>query len=929
MSRILILVMLMFVMTSPAECQMFVRGDSNSDQSVDVADAVLTLAYLFQAEPAPSCFSAADSNDDGAVDVSDAVYVLAFLFSGGPTIPPPYPSPGVDPTPDALPCAGGTSLDIDHAEFEDEDTDLEDELRVEGSSDLVSVVTLLDDESGVVLGQVMTEPNGDWQWTLMNPWLVPCTVRAEGNGAVDTRAVSSAPSDCGPPDNLPPTCTITGPAVAIQVGVPVTFNAVAHDPEGEPLSVSWHFGGAIDSTLLSVEESDLPFAATPTFEVGGQAFRVALTVVDAGGLRSTCRLSVLVGSFPDPAGRPPVAEQPAPGTPTLQDYTVIAVNDLGMHCADIGSVPFSILPPFNVLNAQVILRGVIPILLDDSDVSVVYSAASNPADLVVFDPSQEPPSINSTSVNFPVGAPVGSADIAKTDFWDPFGGSTVVAGLFGGLDPPPDEGLPTIHNPGGIGRRMPGIADPYAVNEPQPFSMFQPEFGWFTAEGIPITSFDDYGRMNAYPLMRVQAIENASSNVVATVDAVVPVSQEVDCRDCHRLGEVGADPVARPLVVFEPPPAFTDRAADEAAAKLNILRLHDFNHGTTLDASQPVLCASCHNSFALEDVTGGALAGDPTLSTMSSAMHTFHGMMTVDALTGALVRDLQGEPFLTATPDPGLRHLLPTDPTDSSITMEQNCFTCHPGKITQCFRGAMLEAGLKCSSCHGSMLATGGAIEGDFDHTGVLRSRLPWRDEPRCESCHRGDAVNPGVDSMLAMLAFDPTDLAAVPTLAPNPRFAEEPQKLYRHSAGHGNVSCETCHGSTHAIWPNPDPLSNDNVISKQLQGYAGTLRECSVCHTSGSFPDGTLAGPHGMHPVNDPNWIKGDGDWHKDYAQDWSSGDPCASCHGVDHKGTRLSVTPIDRELRDADGNLRAVVTAGQVISCDMCHSLEDSFNN
>jgi len=39
------------------------------------------------------------------------------------------------------------------------------------------------------------------------------------------------------------------------------------------------------------------------------------------------------------------------------DYAVFAANDLGMHCADLDYKIFSILPPFNVVHAQVIRIG--------------------------------------------------------------------------------------------------------------------------------------------------------------------------------------------------------------------------------------------------------------------------------------------------------------------------------------------------------------------------------------------------------------------------------------------------------------------------------------------------------------------------------------------------------------------------------------------
>ncbi len=49
----------------------FVRGDSNSDGRLDIADGIHVLGYLFLGASAPSCFDAADANDDGAVDIAD------------------------------------------------------------------------------------------------------------------------------------------------------------------------------------------------------------------------------------------------------------------------------------------------------------------------------------------------------------------------------------------------------------------------------------------------------------------------------------------------------------------------------------------------------------------------------------------------------------------------------------------------------------------------------------------------------------------------------------------------------------------------------------------------------------------------------------------------------------------------------------------
>jgi hypothetical protein len=361
--------------------------------------------------------------------------------------------------------------------------------------------------------------------------------------------------------------------------------------------------------------------------------------------------------------------------------------------------------------------------------------------------------------------------------------------------------------------------------------------------------------------------------------------------------------------------ASADRVDVESAAKHNILVLHDYKHGTAFVANgQPVLCASCHTSNALKEV--GGPAGNDNLGNMSKVMHGFHGRLQVDDMEH-LIRTALGEPVLI---DPQtMSDERPLIPAGEGVTMEESCFSCHPGKITQCFRGAMFTAGQKCDDCHGDMLAMGGEFPMSNGHV-----REPWADEPKCSSCHTGHGDDP-----VGTLAFDPDDPAATPIEYTGSRFAENPGTLYRNSLDyHAGIACEACHGSPHAIWPNRNLHANDNVPAIQLQGHAGTLSECTVCHEPNSFPNGTLEGPHGMHPVNDPTWIKGRGDYyHEDFV--WDNGqDQCAACHGADHRGTRLSRVPVDRVLKDGEGKVRATVQAGDVISCDLCHSLEKSFS-
>jgi len=77
------------------------NGDVNGDNSIDLSDAVYSLAFTFQGGPSPVPFCVAagpkadgcaaesgDVNGDGGLDLSDPVYSLAFTFQGGP---PPVP----------------------------------------------------------------------------------------------------------------------------------------------------------------------------------------------------------------------------------------------------------------------------------------------------------------------------------------------------------------------------------------------------------------------------------------------------------------------------------------------------------------------------------------------------------------------------------------------------------------------------------------------------------------------------------------------------------------------------------------------------------------------------------------------------------------------------------------------------------------------
>jgi hypothetical protein len=88
----------------PAQTR-FLRGDVDGNASVDMADALKLLWFLFLGGNTLDCADAADADDSGAVEITDAIGVLRYLFAGGPTPPAPGPADcGEDSTADALGC---------------------------------------------------------------------------------------------------------------------------------------------------------------------------------------------------------------------------------------------------------------------------------------------------------------------------------------------------------------------------------------------------------------------------------------------------------------------------------------------------------------------------------------------------------------------------------------------------------------------------------------------------------------------------------------------------------------------------------------------------------------------------------------------------------------------------------------------------------
>jgi hypothetical protein len=89
--------------------QPFVRGDTNNDSRVDIADAIWLIGDLFLGGPDTLCLEAADVNADGLQDISDVAFSVNYQFLGGPHPPLPFPACGVLEEQDPERCPAGST----------------------------------------------------------------------------------------------------------------------------------------------------------------------------------------------------------------------------------------------------------------------------------------------------------------------------------------------------------------------------------------------------------------------------------------------------------------------------------------------------------------------------------------------------------------------------------------------------------------------------------------------------------------------------------------------------------------------------------------------------------------------------------------------------------------------------------------------------
>jgi len=241
--------------------------------------------------------------------------------------------------------------------------------------------------------------------------------------------------------------------------------------------------------------------------------------------------------------------------------------------------------------------------------------------------------------------------------------------------------------------------------------------------------------------------------------------------------------------------------------------------------------------IGVSDTNGKQLAANTVVATVSTEMHCDYchsdngegseGIATGKVETNILTKHdeeegtnlMNSRPVLCAgchssnalgTPIkpgiPNLSNAMHGKHQDEVPSTLDGCYNCHPGPNTKCLRDIMSQRGMTCIDCHGTLAQ-------------VAQNSNPWLNEPRCDDCHTDN------------------------------RFQQN-NALYRFSSGHGGIYCEACHDSTHAIARSTQPRDAIKFIA--LQGHAGTLDTCTVCHAT--MPTG--AGPHGIVAPSQPGFL-------------------------------------------------------------------------
>jgi List-Bact-rpt repeat protein len=325
---------------------------------------------------------------------------------------------------------------------------------------------------------------------------------------------------------------------------------------------------------------------------------------------------------------------------TSSNYTVIARNDLGMHCACPSFAGFLLLPPYNTIRVQVIRKGGDSASIVSSGITVNYSLAEETDASLQTDPyfSQW---IKYSPKLFPGFQPVVNGKVMGIAGYGISGTATY-------------DSKSMSWNAVGI------PAYPVATGDPAKDIMTDPLGG---------PKRDPYLTANI-------TVKDTAGNTLGTTSTVVPVAFG-GCCGCH-LKLAGANGYPQ-----TPEGSFTYMGIMHGrnSSGINISLIDPDGDGI----GGPVRCSWCHFDPAMGEMSPpGVPAGTKLLPganfTLKTSQYSFSDVLHRFHAKDQLV--------LSSAYDPNIA---------------RNCYDCHPGNNVNCYRGNHTKTNIWCTDCHGDL----------------------------------------------------------------------------------------------------------------------------------------------------------------------------------------------------------------------------------
>jgi len=222
-------------------------------------------------------------------------------------------------------------------------------------------------------------------------------------------------------------------------------------------------------------------------------------------------------------------------------------------------------------------------------------------------------------------------------------------------------------------------------------------------ECVPVTYVN---KNDIYPAYWVEAINDSNGSVVTRDKVIIYDDGTKNCMACHASNSQDA------LAYANTPANLADPETD---FKVNILRIHDKKHNTTLENKSKTAVVSCTSCHGINGVQG---SGKKNLPALTNAIHAVHANLKEPNIMGAT-----------------------------------NCLTCHPGEtISKTFNGKVmheLSRFWRSEDGHGEWTEKNGAVSCTLCHGLDLRG-TKISNNTSCYKCHGREWNTPiiGVNSL-------------------------------------------------------------------------------------------------------------------------------------------------------------------------------------